>query len=119
MAGAGRAGGRSSSARPRRASKCHAVHGLGGLIGPDLTNLIHRDYASVMRDITQPSFAINPDYIPQTITLNDERVLQGVVRTVGDKVHIGDKDGKTTIVEQGRRGERCARRRCRSCRTTS
>jgi putative heme-binding domain-containing protein len=80
--------------------KCHAVHGQGGLIGPDLTNLVHRDYASVMRDITQPSFAINPDYIPQTIITKDERTLQGVVRTVGDKLHIGDKDGKTTIVNK-------------------
>ena len=81
-------------------SKCHAVHAQGGQIGPDLTNLVHRDYPSVMRDITQPSFAINPDYIPQTILLKDERTLQGVVRTVGDKFHIGDKDGKTTIVEK-------------------
>ncbi|HSQ57793.1 MAG TPA: ThuA domain-containing protein, partial [Gemmata sp.] len=79
-------------------SKCHAVNAQGGEIGPDLSNLIHRDYASVMRDITLPSFAINPDFIPQTVTLNDDRVLQGVVRTVGDAFHIGDKDGKITIV---------------------
>jgi putative heme-binding domain-containing protein len=81
-------------------SKCHSVRGQGGLIGPDLSNLVHRDYASVMRDITQPSFAINPDYITQTVTLKDERTLQGVVRTEGDKLHIGDKDGKTTIVSK-------------------
>ena len=81
-------------------SKCHAVHAQGGQIGPDLTNLVHRDYPSVMRDITQPSFAINPDYIPQTVLLKDERTLQGVVRTVEGKFHIGDKDGKTTVVDK-------------------
>jgi putative heme-binding domain-containing protein len=81
-------------------SKCHSVSGQGGNIGPDLSNLIHRDYVSVMRDITQPSFAINPDYITQTITLKDERTLQGVVHTVGDALHIGDKDGKTTIINR-------------------
>jgi putative heme-binding domain-containing protein len=81
-------------------SKCHTVAGQGGSIGPDLSNLIHRDYASVMRDITQPSFAINPDFIPQTVLLKDERTLQGVVRTVDGKLHIGDKDGKTTTVDR-------------------
>jgi putative heme-binding domain-containing protein len=81
-------------------SKCHSVSGLGAQIGPDLSNLIHRDYASVMRDIMQPSFAINPDFITQTVTLKDERVLMGVVRTVGDKLHIGDKDGKTSIIDK-------------------
>jgi putative heme-binding domain-containing protein len=81
-------------------AKCHAVNTQGGQIGPDLTNLVHRDYPSVMRDITQPSFAINPDFIPQTVLLKDERTLQGVVRTVEGKYHIGDKDGKTTIVDK-------------------
>jgi putative heme-binding domain-containing protein len=81
-------------------SKCHAVSGQGGQIGPDLSNLVHRDYASVMRDITQPSFAINPDFITHTIVLKDERTLHGVVRTVGDQLHIGDKDGKTTVIDR-------------------
>ena len=43
--------------------KCHQVRGRGGRIGPDLSNLIHRDYVSVLRDIHSPSAAINPDYI--------------------------------------------------------
>jgi putative heme-binding domain-containing protein len=81
-------------------SKCHAVSGQGGQIGPDLSNLVHRDYASVMRDITQPSFAINPDFITHTIVLKDERTLHGVIRTVGDKLHVGDKDGKTTVIDR-------------------
>jgi putative heme-binding domain-containing protein len=81
-------------------SKCHSVQGQGGNIGPDLTNLIHRDYASVYRDVTSPSFALNPDFITQTVTLADERVLTGVVRTDGAKFHVGDKDGKTTTVDR-------------------
>lgn len=78
--------------------KCHSVHAQGGDIGPDLTNLVHRDYVSVMRDITQPSFAINPDYLPQVVTTTDERMFAGVVRTVGDTLHIGDKEGKIIVV---------------------
>src|SRR5262249_9797219 len=35
-------------------AKCHVVGGRGGRIGPDLSNLIHRDYASVLKDIREP-----------------------------------------------------------------
>jgi putative heme-binding domain-containing protein len=79
-------------------SKCHTVHGKGETIGPDLSNLIHRDYASVMRDIEKPSFAINPDHLTYTVNLKDGRSLVGAVQTVGDTLRIGDKDGKIVTV---------------------
>jgi putative heme-binding domain-containing protein len=77
-------------------SKCHSFGGRGGTIGPDLSNLVHRDYASVMRDITHPSFAINPDYLSYTVALNDGKVLEGVVHTSGEMVTVGDVKGETT-----------------------
>ena len=80
--------------------KCHAISAQGGVIGPDLTNLIHRDYTSVLRDVTQPSFAINPDFASSVYELKDGRVLTGTSRTIEGKLHISDKDGKTTIVAQ-------------------
>jgi putative heme-binding domain-containing protein len=80
--------------------KCHTLGAEGGTIGPDLSNLSQRDYASVLRDITEPSYAINPDYIAQAITLNDGRVLTGAVRTDGDRLHIGDAQGKVTTVRR-------------------
>ncbi|HJZ54997.1 MAG TPA: ThuA domain-containing protein, partial [Gemmataceae bacterium] len=81
--------------------KCHTVHGQGGTIGPDLSNLVHRDYPSVMRDITQPSFAINPDYLTYTVNLKDGRTLTGVVRTTGDKLQVSDQKAVTTVVDRG------------------
>ena len=81
-------------------SKCHTLYGRGGNIGPDLSNLVHRDYASVLRDITHPSFAINPDYLSYTVTLTDGRVLTGVVRTTGDTVAVGDAKGVTTELKR-------------------
>ena len=72
-------------------SKCHTIYGRGGTIGPDLSNLVHRDYASVLRDITHPSFAINPDYLSYTVVLNDGRVLVGVVHTTGDTISVGTR----------------------------
>ena len=79
-------------------SKCHAIFGEGGAIGPDLSNLSHRDYSSVLRDIAEPSFAINPDFITHVILFRDGRLLTGAVRTKGDKLLIGDDKGHVTTV---------------------
>jgi putative heme-binding domain-containing protein len=81
-----------------RCSSCHAVRGRGGDIGPDLSNLIHRDYASVYRDVHAPSAAINPDHIAHSIALDDGRVLQGTIRTEGDRLVVGDANGRLTTV---------------------
>ncbi len=81
-------------------SKCHTIYGRGGVIGPDLSNLVHRDYASVLRDITHPSYAINPDYLSYTVTLSDGHVLSGVVHTAGDTVSVGDTKGVTTKIKR-------------------
>ncbi len=81
-------------------SRCHRVGGEGGTIGPDLSNLPQRDYASVLRDIAEPSFAINPDYIGHTVILNDGRVLSGIIRSEGDRLHISDVLGKVWTVNR-------------------
>ncbi|MBC8114830.1 MAG: ThuA domain-containing protein, partial [Candidatus Saccharimonas sp.] len=110
-------------------AKCHVAHGAGSVIGPDLSNLIHRDHDSVLRDVTLPSFAINPDFLASVVTLKNGRVLTGIVRSAGevdgrglrvdgqkgppqnsvpqpstiDPQHflIGDKDGKVHAVARG------------------
>jgi putative heme-binding domain-containing protein len=80
-------------------SKCHQVNGEGGRIGPDLSNLIHRDYHSVLRDIREPSAALNPDYLTHVVTLTTGRVYVGAVRDLpGGKVAIGDTTGKEIVV---------------------
>ncbi len=54
----------------------------------------------MFRDITQPSFAINPDHVAYVVRLKDDRTLTGVVRILEGKFHIGDKDGKTTVIDK-------------------
>ncbi len=81
-------------------SKCHAVNGGGATIGPDLGNLVFRDYASVLRDVKNPSFAINPDYIGHIVEMSDGKVLTGVLQTREGKLWLGDALGKQTEIDR-------------------
>ncbi len=81
-------------------SKCHVLHGQGGAIGPDLNNLVHRDYESVLRDLAEPSATINPDDLSYLVELKDGRVLTGSIRTEGPKLLIGDEKAQVTTVER-------------------
>lgn len=81
-------------------SKCHTLHGQGGAVGPDLSNLVHRDYASVLRDIAEPSAAINPDFVTYKLHLHDGRAVSGTVRHDGDRLLVGDGQGATTAVRR-------------------
>ena len=65
-------------------SKCHSVRGTGGKMGPDLSNLVSRDYASTLRDIHDPSAVLNPDYLAHQVVLKDGREFTAVPRTESD-----------------------------------
>jgi putative heme-binding domain-containing protein len=64
---------------------CHTIRGEGIAFGPDLSNLIHRDRASVLHDIVQPSATINPDQTGTLVTLKDRTVHSGIVRSLTDQ----------------------------------
>src|SRR6185369_5496796 len=79
--------------------KCHQIRGEGGTIGADLSNLIYRDYISVLRDITEPSAAINPDHIAYNVQLTDGEVETGVLQKNGDdEVVLGQVTGKSLTI---------------------
>ena len=80
--------------------RCHRAHGEGGEIGPDLSNLVHRDYASVRRDIAHPSFAINPDYISYIVQTHSGQLLTGPLRNQDGKLLIADAQGKVTQLDR-------------------
>lgn len=77
---------------------CHSVGGKGKTIGPDLSNLIYRDYQSVLKDIQDPSAAINPDYVAHEVILQDDRRLVGMVSSKEDSVFIRDAADQRTAV---------------------
>jgi putative heme-binding domain-containing protein len=62
-------------------AKCHRIRGKGGLTGPDLSNLIHRDARSVERDIREPSATLHPDYMTYLAELKNGDSLTGFIRS--------------------------------------
>jgi putative heme-binding domain-containing protein len=60
-------------------------------IGPNLANLIHRDYDSVVRDIREPGAAINPEHIGYSVETTDGAALAAVLS--------GEKDGVMKFVD--------------------
>jgi putative heme-binding domain-containing protein len=74
-------------------SRCHRHGGRGGWIGPDLSNLVHRDPRSVRRDIAEPNATLYPEHLAHTLALADGRALTGIVRTDGAGHRVGLLDG--------------------------
>jgi len=83
--------------------KCHQLGGEGGKLGPDLSNLVYRDYTSVLRDITAPSAAINPDHLAYNVELTDGNRMTGViVQDSGTQVILGQANGETLTLEKSK-----------------
>lgn len=82
-------------------STCHQRDGKGTHIGPDLSALPHRDYASVLRDIRDPSAAINPDYPTQEVELSSGKTVVAVPVTQPDgNVRLGIGPGASLTVKK-------------------
>jgi len=83
--------------------KCHQVGGEGGKIGPDLSNLVYRDYASVLKDIVEPSAAINPDHLAYNVELTDGNIETGVILAdTPDKLTLGQVTGQSIDIPRSR-----------------
>jgi len=81
--------------------KCHQVRGEGGKIGPDLSSLLQRDYASVVKDIAEPSAAINPDHLAYNLELRDGGAANGVLlEDTPEKIVLGQVTGQALIIQK-------------------
>jgi putative heme-binding domain-containing protein len=98
-------------------AKCHRIRGEGGLAGPDLSNLIHRDARSVERDIREPSATLHPDYVTYLAELKNGDSLTGFIRSqsrtgslpVPDRGASSPRSpGETNAAEPGRLAARPA-----------
>ncbi len=58
---------------------CHSLDSVGSQVGPDLSSLRWREYASVLKDLRDPNATINPDHVGLTVTRKNGDVHLGVV----------------------------------------
>ena len=81
---------------------CHQIRGEGVALGPDLTNLVSRDRASVWADIRHPSASINPDHPASAVRLKSGVVLTGMVRRAeGGSVQLALAGGAVQSLARG------------------
>jgi putative heme-binding domain-containing protein len=73
---------------------CHQLRGDGVRVGPELGNLVHRDYASVLKDIADPSATINPDAVGYVVTGKDGTAVVGTrLAETEDELQIAQPGG--------------------------
>lgn len=78
-----------------KCATCHRVRGEGATVGPDLSNLVHRDATSVLRDLKEPSATMHPDYVAYNVTLNSGEEMTGFVRAQNETaLRLIGVDGK-------------------------
>jgi putative heme-binding domain-containing protein len=84
-----------------KCSNCHKIHGKGGKVGPDLSELGKKNLATIYRDIADPSTTIDPAYLPFTVALKNGQVAVGIVRAEGaDVIRVLDVNGKATVIRR-------------------
>lgn len=60
---------------------CHMLHGKGGLLGPDLSNIASQRKLSVIRSaLTTKDARPSPGYVPVKIVAKDGRTVSGVLK---------------------------------------
>ena len=69
---------------------CHTLFGQGGKIGPDLTGAQRQNLEYLLENVVDPSANVSNDYRMSAISLNDGRVLNGIV---------GSRTGPTLTVQ--------------------
>lgn len=70
---------------------CHKMYGQGGTIGPDLTGSGRKDLGYLLENIADPGAVVSNDYRMTILTLDDGRIITGVV---------AGEDNKTLTLRQ-------------------
>jgi putative heme-binding domain-containing protein len=84
-----------------KCATCHVIRGKGGHVGPDLSNLPHRDAGSILRDIVKPNAVIHPDHLAYVAKTKGGQVLTGLVRADrADRLRLYDTAGKETVLDR-------------------
>ncbi|MEM9645537.1 MAG: HEAT repeat domain-containing protein, partial [Planctomycetota bacterium] len=84
--------------------KCHAMHGRGSSVGPDLSNIRNQTDATqewLLKHIVNPNAEMAPYYRPQQLLTTDGKVLTGlIIGKEGKKQAYVGADGVTFFVDK-------------------
>jgi putative membrane-bound dehydrogenase-like protein len=89
--------------------RCHTVHGRGGRIGPDLSNIARSsDRTKLAESILRPAKEIAPQFVTWSFVTRDGRTLSGVLVSEDREGHvrIGGADGHVTEIDASQIEER-------------
>ena len=82
-------------------SKCHAVAGYGGEIGPDLTHVGRKhSFAALREDILMPHKAIATGFETMSVLTGEGKVISGLQVSAGDPVVLKDVNGVVHAVKR-------------------
>ncbi|MEL6108779.1 MAG: PVC-type heme-binding CxxCH protein [Planctomycetota bacterium] len=103
--------GRELFLHPRGAGcfKCHQMHGIGRILGPDLSDIGNRakEPRILMESILHPSRVITEGFAQQKILTIDGRLLAGsVLEETGRSLKIADSSGQVTTIQKDQIDER-------------
>jgi len=77
---------------------CHALHGVGGKIGPELTGSNRADLEYLLANLLDPSSIVGRDYQMTTVVTTDGRSIAGiVVRESPDAVTLQTPTEQVTV----------------------
>ncbi len=82
--------------------KCHTIHGQGGQIGPDLSQIGQKaSRENLLESILYPSKAIADQFVTWNIVTRDGKALSGlVIEDTADHVLLRDANGKDTKIDK-------------------
>ncbi|MCE9606116.1 MAG: c-type cytochrome [Planctomycetia bacterium] len=69
-------------------ASCHRLFGSGGQIGPDLTGANRKNLDYLLENIVDPSAVVNKDFLMTMFTLNDGRVVSGIVTSENEETLV-------------------------------
>ncbi|HWY86388.1 MAG TPA: PVC-type heme-binding CxxCH protein [Gemmataceae bacterium] len=82
-----------------RCASCHALHGQGGTVGPDLTPYKRDEIATLLLNIVNPSAEIREGYENQVIATAGGRILTGIVLEKDARVLVlATADGQKIVL---------------------
>jgi putative membrane-bound dehydrogenase-like protein len=93
--------------------RCHTVHGRGGKIGPDLSNIARSsDRTKLAESILRPAKEIAPQFATWSFVTRGGRTLSGVLVSEDREGHvrIGGADGRVTEIDASEIEERVPQR---------